>query len=100
MILVADLVRPGPKTPARQDVLVLEIWQDFGQRTVAVHVRRRVAVVEATHVGAHNLVLGPHQIRRQRTLDSIGEERLVVDGLVLRLGHLEHERPVGTRFRV
>lgn len=66
--------------------------------SVAVHVRGRIAVIEATHVGAYNLVLGSQQVRRQRALDRVGEERVVVDGLVLRLGHLEHERPVGTRL--
>lgn len=97
VILVANLILPRAKAAAGQDVLVLEVRQDLGQRVVALQARRGAPVVEAADVGAHDLVLGHEELRVEQAADAVVQQRLVVDGLVQRLGYLEHQRPVGPR---
>lgn len=100
MILVADLVAPATEAAARPDVALLELGQDLSESAFTLKSRGRVAVIEAAVVGRDDLVSGPKHLSVNETLDTLGQESLVVDRLHRGLGNLQHDGPVRTFLRL
>ena len=96
VVLVADLVAPAAEATTRPDALLLQLGQDLGEGTLTLQGGGGVAVVEAAVVGGDDLVVGPEHVGVDQTLDGVGQELLVVDGLHGRLGNLQHDGPVRT----
>jgi len=96
VVLVADLVAPAAEAATRPDTLLLQLGQDLGEGTLTLQGGGGVAVVEAAVVGRDNLVIGLEHVGVDQTLDGVGQELVVVDGLHGRLGNLQHDGPVGT----
>lgn len=55
-------------------------------------------MVKSANVRAHNLIFGMQEIGAEHGTDAVAQQRVVVDGLVLGLGHLQHQRPVWARL--
>lgn len=100
VVLVADLVAPAAEAATRPDVLLLQLRQQLGEGTLALQGWSRVAVVEAAVVGGDDLVVGPEHLGVDETLDGLGQDGLLVDGLQRRLGDLQHDGPVRTLLRL
>lgn len=100
MVLVANFVLPRSETPAGQDILLLEVGQDLGQRTITLKAGSRIAMVKATNVSADNLILWLQQISVDQALDVVGQQGVMVNRLVRRLGNLEHNGPVWSGLRL
>lgn len=96
VVLVADLVAPAAETATRPDALLLKLGQDLGQSALTLQRWGGVAVVEAAVVGGDNLVTRTEHLGVDQTLDGVGQESVVVDGLHRRLRHFQHDGPVGT----
>jgi hypothetical protein len=94
VILVADLVAPAAEAATGVDALGLEAGEELGEDTFTLERRGGVAVVEAAVVGGDDLVFGLDHLGVDETLDGIGEEGVVVDGLVGRFGDFQHDGPV------
>lgn len=99
VILVPDLVLPRAEAAPRENVLALEVRQDLGEGAVALEAGRRVPVVEPPDVRAHDLVPRREQLRADQPPDAVLQQGPVLDRLVARLGHLEHDGPVGPGAR-
>jgi len=100
VVLVADLVAPAAEAATRPDVLLLQLRQQLGEGTLALQGWSRVAVVEAAVVGGDDLVVGLEHLGVDETLDGLGQDGLLVDGLQRRLGDLQHDGPVRTLLRL
>lgn len=100
VVLIADLVAPAAEAATRPDVLLLQLRQQLGEGTLALQGWSRVAVVEAAVVGGDDLVVGPEHLGVDETLDGLGQDGLLVDGLQRRLGDLQHDGPVRTLLRL
>jgi hypothetical protein len=96
VVLVADLVAPRSETATGPDTLLLELGQNLGEGTLTLQAGGGVTVVEAAVVGGDDLITGLEHLGVDETLDRLGEESLVVNGLHGRLGNLQHDGPVGT----
>ena len=100
MVLVADLVTPRTEATTGPDVLLLHLGQDLGEGTLTLQRGGGVTVVEAAVVGRDDLVGGAEHLSVDETLDTLGQESLVVNGLHGRLGNLQHDGPVRTFLRL
>lgn len=96
MVLVADLVAPATEAATGPDTLLLELRENLGEGTLTLQGGGGVTVVEAAVVGGDNLITGLEHLGVDETLDRLGKEGLVVDGLHGRFGNLQHDGPVGT----
>ena len=96
MVLVANFVAPAAEATTRPDVHVLELGENLGEGALALQRGSGVAVVEAAVVCGDDLVGGLQHLGVDETLDGLGKECFVVDGLHGRLRDLQHDRPVRT----
>lgn len=96
VVLVADLVAPAAEAAAGVDALLQEAGEELGEDTLTLEGGGWVAVVEAAVVGGDDLVFWPDHLGVDETLDGVGEEGVVVDGLVGRFGDFQHDGPVWT----
>jgi hypothetical protein len=100
VVLVADLVAPRAETATGPDTLLLELGQNLGEGTLTLQARGGVTVVEAAVVGGDDLITGGEHLGVDKTLNGLGKESLVVNGLHGRLGNLQHDGPVRTLLRL
>lgn len=98
MILISNLVLPGPETASGQDVLGPQVGESLVQDTIPLQAGGGISVVEPADIGADDLLLGLKQVGVDQALDAIGEQRLLLDWLVGGLRDLEHDRPVRPRL--
>lgn len=96
VVLVADLVAPATEATTGPDTLLLQLGEDLGEGTLTLQAGGGVTVVEAAVVGRDDLVSGGEHLSVDETLDGLGKELLVVNGLHGRLGNLQHDGPVRT----
>ena len=90
VILVTNFVFPRSKAATRQNIFLLEIGQHFGQGAVTLEARGGIAVVKATDVCADNFIIWLQQVGIDQSLDAVGKQSVMVDGLVRRLGDFKH----------
>lgn len=100
MVLVAHFVLPRSETPAGQDVLLLEVGQDLGQRAITLKAGSGITMVKATNISADNLILWLQQISIDQALDAVGQQSIMVNRLIRRFGNLEHDGPVRSGLRL
>ena len=96
VVLVSDFVAPGAEAAAGEDGFLVEGGEEGFERAFALEGRGGVAVVEAAVVGGDDLIGGAEHFGGDETLDAVGEEVFVVDGLHGGFGNFEHDGPVGT----
>lgn len=94
MVLVADLVAPAAEAAAGQNVLGLQLGQQLLEDALTLQSGRGVALDELAVVGRHNGIGRLDHVGVDEALDTVLEQVLLIDGLQLRLRHLQHDGPV------
>lgn len=94
MVLITDFVLPRTESAPGENILLLQVGENLVQSAVALQAGGGVSVVETAHVGADDLVLGLKQRGVDQALDAVGQQGVVVNRLILRLGNFQHDRPV------
>lgn len=96
VVLITDLVSPAAEAAAGVDVHILELGKKLLENSLALQSRGRVTVVELAVVGGDDLVLRLDHLGVDQTLNTVAEKVGLIHGLLGRLRHLQHDRPVRT----